>query len=193
MLRRRAHVPAVALRARGRLVGAGTRMPAAHRIVLFVAVLTAASVAIAILALPGRVAPFASVPLPWPILAAGFAIAEMKVVTVHFRRETHSFSLSEFPAVIGLFFLSPIDYLLALIVGSAAVLVVAERQGPAKLAFNLSNFALTGVVSLAVFYAVVTPDATLEPIDWAAAFAASIAATIVGALATATVITISGG
>src|SRR6478672_8642205 len=176
MLRRRAHVPAVALRARGRLVGAGTRMPAAHRIVLFVAVLTAASVAIAILALPGRVAPFASVPLPWPILAAGFAIAEMKVVTVHFRRETHSFSLSEFPAVIGLFFLSPIDYLLALIVGSAVALLV-ERQAPAKLAFNLSNFALTAVVSLAVFHALVTPDTTLEPIDWAAAFASSIAAT----------------
>ncbi|HTK45650.1 MAG TPA: EAL domain-containing protein [Patescibacteria group bacterium] len=193
MLRRRAHVPAVALRARGRLVGAGTKMPAAHRIVLFVAVLTAAAVMIYVLALPGRVAPFASVPLPWPILAAGFAIAEMKVVTVHFRRETHSFSLSEFPAVIGLFFLSPVDYLLALIVGSAAVLVVAERQGPAKLAFNLSNFALTGVVSLAVFHAVVTPDSALEPVDWAAAFASSIAATIVGALATATVITISGG
>ena len=136
-------------------------MPAAHRIVLFVAVLTAAAVAIYFLALTGRVAPFASVPLSWPILAAGFAIAEMKVVTVHFRRETHSFSLSEFPAVIGLFFLSPVDYLLALIVGSTAVLVVAERQGPAKLAFNVSNFALTGVVSLAVFHAVVTPDATL--------------------------------
>src|SRR5689334_3358553 len=145
MLRRRTHVPAVALRARERVVGAGTRMPAAHRIVLFVAVLTAAAVAIYGLFLMTRVAPFRAVPLPWPILAAGFCIAEMKVVSVHFRREAHSFSLSEFPAVIGLFFLSPLDYLLALIVGSAAVLVVAERQGPAKLAFNLSNFALTGV------------------------------------------------
>src|SRR6185295_7927390 len=141
----------------------------------------------------GHVAPFANVPLPWPILAAGFCVAEMKVVSVHFRRETHSFSLSEFPAVIGLFFLSPFDYLLALIGGSAVALIVAERQAPAKLAFNLSNFALTGVVSLAVFHQIVTGDGVLEPIDWAAAFGASLVATMVGALTTATVITISGG
>jgi len=186
-------VPAVAVRARGRLVGAGTRIAAPHRIFLFVAVLTAAAVAIYGMLLLGHVAPFANVPLPWPILAAGFCVAEMKVVSVHFRRETHSFSLSEFPAVIGLFFLSPFDYLLALIGGSAVALIVAERQAPAKLAFNLSNFALTGVVSLAVFHQIVTGDGALEPIDWAAAFAASLVATMVGALTTATVITISGG
>ena len=168
-------------------------MPAAHRIVLFVAVLSGAAMALFALALMGRTAPFASVVLPWPLLAVGFCIAEMKVVSVHFRRETHSFSLSEFPAVIGLFFLSPVDYLLALLVGSAVALIVAERQAPVKLAFNLSNFALTGVLSLAVFHRIVTGDATLDPIDWVAAFAASLAATLVGALTTATVITISGG
>ncbi len=189
----RGRLPAIAVRARQRLVGAGTRMPAAHRILLFVLLLTAAAAAIYGFALRDRSAPFAAVPLPWPLLAAGFAIAEMKVVSVHFRRETHSFSLSEFPAVIGLFFLSPLEYLVALISGAAVALIVAERQAPAKLAFNLANFALTGVVSLAVFHAIVTADSTLEPIDWAAAFAASLAATIVGALTTATVITISGG
>src|SRR5689334_19016857 len=168
-------------------------MPAAHRIFVFVAILTGAAVAVYWLALMGRVAPFANGTIPWPVLAAGFCIAEMKVVSVHFRRETHSFSLSEFPAIIGLFFLSPTDYLLALLLGSGAALIVAERQAPAKLAFNLSNFALTGVVSLAVFYAIVTLDSSLEPVDWAAAFAAALAATVVGALTTATVITISGG
>jgi diguanylate cyclase (GGDEF)-like protein len=193
LLRGRGHVPAIAVRARERLVGAGTGMPAAHRIVLFVAVLSAAATALFVLVLTNRTAPFASVVLPWPLLAAGFCIAEMKVVSVHFRRETHSFSLSEFPAVIGLFFLSPIDYLLALLVGSAVALIVAERQAPAKLAFNLSNFALTGVLSLAVFHRIVTADATLDPIDWVAAFAASLAAAVVGAVTTATVITISGG
>ena len=190
---RRGRVPAVAVRARERLLEAGTRIPAAHRIVLFVGVLSASAVAIYFLALTGRVAPFASVPLPWPILAAGFCIAEMKVVAVHFRRESHSFSLSEFPAVIGLFFLSPFDYMLAMLIGSGVALVVAERQARAKLAFNLSSFALSGVVALAVFHEIVTPDSTLEPIDWAAAFGASLASTIVGALTTATVITISGG
>jgi diguanylate cyclase (GGDEF)-like protein len=193
VLRGRGHVPAIAVRARKRLVGAGTGMPAAHRVVLFVALLSGAAAILFALVLTGRTAPFASVVLPWPLLAVGFCVAEMKVVSVHFRRETHSFSLSEFPAVIGLFFLSPVDYLLALLVGSAVALIVAERQAPAKLAFNLSNFALTGVLSLAVFHRIVTGDATLDPIDWVAAFAASLAATVVGALTTATVITISGG
>jgi diguanylate cyclase (GGDEF)-like protein len=192
-LRERAHVPAVAIRARRRLVGAGTRLAAPHRILLFAATLTAGAIAVAALLLFGHAAPFTAVPLPWPLIAVGFGLAEMKVVTVHFRRETHSFSLSEFPAVIGLFFLSPIDYLLALIVGSAIPLILNERQAPAKLAFNIANFALTGVVSLAVFHAIATTDSALDPIDWAAAFAASLAATSVGALATATVITISGG
>jgi diguanylate cyclase (GGDEF)-like protein len=193
VLRGRGHVPAIAVRARERLVGAGTGLAAAHRIVLFVAFLSATAIALFVLTLVGRTAPFASVVLPWPLLAVGFCVAEMKVVSVHFRRETHSFSLSEFPAVIGLFFLSPFDYLLALLVGSAVALVVAERQAPAKLAFNLSNFALTGVLSLAVFHRIVTSDPTLDPIDWVAAFSASLAATVVGALTTATVITISGG
>jgi diguanylate cyclase (GGDEF)-like protein len=189
----RAHVPAIAVRARQRLVGAGTRMAAPHRIVLFVAVLIVASAAVYALWLLGRVAPFAAVPLPWPILAVGFCIAEMKVVAVHFRRESHSFSLSEFPAVIGMFFLSPLDYLLALLIGSGVALVVAEKQARVKLAFNLSSMALSGVVALAVFHEIVTPDAVLEPIDWVAAFGASLASTLIGALTTATVITISGG
>jgi diguanylate cyclase (GGDEF)-like protein len=190
---RRQRVPAIAVRARERMIGAGTRLPAAHRIVLFVMVLSAAAVAIYGLLLLGRTPPFTATALPWPILAAGFCIAEMKVVAVHFRRESHSFSLSEFPAVIGLFFLSPFDYLLALLIGGGVALVVAERQARAKLAFNLSSFALSGVVALAVFHAIVTNDAALEPIDWAAAFGASLASSAVGALTTATVITISGG
>jgi diguanylate cyclase (GGDEF)-like protein len=192
-LRSRAHVPAIAIRARQRLVGAGTRMPASHRILLLVFVLVAASAGVYATLLLGRAAPFAAVPLPWPILAAGFCVAEMKVVAVHFRRESHSFSLSEFPAVIGLFFLSPLDYLLALLIGSGVALVVAEKQARAKLAFNLSSMALSGVVALAVFHEIVTTDSTLEPIDWAAAFGASLASTVIGALTTATVITISGG
>ena len=168
-------------------------MPAAHRIVLFVAVLATAAVTLYGLFLTRTVAPFATVLLPWAALAVGFCIAEIKVVSVHFRRETHSFSLSEFPAVIGLFFLPPSEYLLALIAGSAVALVVVERQPPAKLAFNLANFAVTGVVSLAVFHAIMSPDGVLQPIDWVGAFAAAVASTGVGALATATVITISGG
>ncbi|TMQ15062.1 MAG: hypothetical protein E6J91_13970, partial [Deltaproteobacteria bacterium] len=76
--------------------------------------------------------------IPWPLIAAGFCLAESKVVDVHFRREQHSFSLSEFPAVIGLFLLSPTDYLLAVLVGSAVALRWSH-QTPLKFVFNLVN------------------------------------------------------
>jgi diguanylate cyclase (GGDEF)-like protein len=183
----------LATRARDGLVQRGLLVPATLRILVFASGLIFVAVAIFVRALVVSPPPFATSLVAWPILAFGFALAETKVVNVHFRRETHSFSLSEFPAVIGLFFLSPTDYLLALLVGSAAALMVAERQAPAKLAFNLANFALTGTLSLAVFHRIVSQGSSLEPIDWAAAFAATLAATLVGAFTTATVITISGG
>ena len=75
---------------------------------------------------PAGVPPFQ---IPWPVIAAGFCLAEVKVVDVHFRREQHSFSLSEFPAVIGLFVLPANEYLLAVLVGSAVALAWA-RQAP---------------------------------------------------------------
>ena len=91
---------------------------------------------------------------PWPVLALGFLAAEAKVIVVHFRRETHSFSLSEIPAVIGLFFLTP-DRVPAR--GAAGVGVGAARarrgQSAVKFAFNLANFALIAVVDLAIFHA----------------------------------------
>jgi diguanylate cyclase (GGDEF)-like protein len=183
----------LAMRARARVIEGGLLMPATTRILLFSLTLLVIAAAVFARALFDQPPPFPTSFAAWPLLAAGFCLAEMKVVNVHFRRETHSFSLQEFPAVIGLFYLSTTDYMLALIAGAAVALIVAERQPPAKLAFNLANFALTGAISQAIFHRMVTVGPTLEPIDWAAAFAATLAATLVGAFTTATVITISGG
>ena len=47
-------------------------------------------------------------PISWPRDCYRLsALAEIKVLAVHFRRETHAFSLSEVASVIGLFVLSP--------------------------------------------------------------------------------------
>ncbi len=131
--------------------------------------------------------------LPWPLLAAAFALAELKVVEVHFRREAHSFSLSEFPAVIGFFFLSPTDYLLAVLVGAGAVLVFRTRQRIVKVAFNLANFMFVATVSLAIFALFVPSGTALEVQDWIGTFLATSAAMVLSALSIATVITLSGG
>jgi diguanylate cyclase (GGDEF)-like protein len=130
--------------------------------------------------------------IPWPLIAAGFCLAELKVVDVHFRREQHSFSLSEFPAVIGLFLLSPTDYLLAVLIGSAVALA-SSHQTPLKFAFNLINFGLGATAALAVFHLLATPTATPSLTDWIAAFLATLTTTVLAAVTIATAISLSGG
>ena len=131
--------------------------------------------------------------IPWWIIAAGFALADIKVIEVHFRRESHAFSLSEVPAVVGLFFLSPNEYLLALMVGATTALILGSRQSPVKLAFNLANYLLLAVVSIAVFRALETSTAAPAMVDYLAAFAATGISTVVGAVSIASAITLSGG
>ena len=131
--------------------------------------------------------------IPWPVLALACLAAETKVILVHFRRETHSFSLSEVPAVIGLFFVTPNEYLLAVLAGSGVALLVTARQSMVKIAFNLANFALIAVVTLAVFHSIATFAAQPGAVDWLAAFAAMLVAVVIGALTIATAISLSGG
>ncbi len=131
--------------------------------------------------------------LPWPILAAGFFLTDLKVIEVHFRRETHAFSLSEMPAVIGLFFVPPDQYLLALFLGSAGALLITSRQSAVKTAFNLANYVLVAVAAIIVFRAFGRFAGLPGPQDWVAAFGAMLLASAIGAVNIATAITLSGG
>jgi len=142
--------------------------------------------------LRGQPAHDVPISIPWYAMAFAFFAAEMKVVDVHFRREKHSFSLREFPDVIGFFMLSPTDYFLAMLAGTGAALFVT-RQSPARLAFNLSNFAFTAAAALTVFYLFQVPDGTPDPWDWWAAFGATFTAAVLSAVTIATAISISGG
>jgi len=164
----------------------------ARRVWLFSGILAALAALIYLLTLTagtGRAVPFE---ISWLAIAAGFAMADIKVIEVHFRRESHAFSLTEVPAVIGLFFLSPTDYLLALTVGAMAALLLL-RQSPLKIAFNLANYVLLAVVMMVIFQ-IAEPSAGIPTLaDHLAAFAATGAATVIGALTIAAAITLSGG
>jgi diguanylate cyclase (GGDEF)-like protein len=132
--------------------------------------------------------------LPWPAIAGLFCIGELLDVQVHFRRETHAFSLSEFPTVIGLFFLEPSTYLVALLVGSGVALAIQSRgHHPVKLAFNLSDLALNGTLALAIFHALVDVTGPPGPPAWIAAGAATLTTSVVAAVAIAAAISLSGG
>jgi diguanylate cyclase (GGDEF)-like protein len=170
----------------------GRRLPGAARVWLFTLTIAIVAGLVYIAQLHGRQAPPITLVLPWPVIAVAFAAAELKVVQVHFRRETHSFSLSEFPAIIGFFFLAPAEYLLAALVGSTVALAIG-RPRLVKLGFNLANFLLVAVVELTVLYAIGEMRGEPHVRDWVAAFAATLAGAVVSALTIATVITLSGG
>ncbi len=127
--------------------------------------------------------------LPWLVLAAGYAVSELSVVHVEFRRDAHSVSLNEIPLVLALVFATPSHLLLAHLIGASAVLVLHRRQAYLKLAFNLAHFALEDCVAIIVFHTLVRGDvAALGPALWIAAMAACVAAASVSVVAVSVVI-----
>jgi diguanylate cyclase (GGDEF)-like protein len=140
--------------------------------------------------LPGLAVPFT---IPWPVAAVAFYLGETRVVEVHFLRERHAFSLSELPGIVGLFFLSPTDYLLALMVGAGVAVLADANQSRVKSAFNLAQFALVAVIALAIFHAIASDVAPPGPQEWLAAFLAGGATSAIEALLVATAISLSGG
>jgi diguanylate cyclase (GGDEF)-like protein len=111
--------------------------------------------------------------LPLPILAGLFYLAELTVVHFRFRRDAHSFSLSEVPLVLGLFFAAPWALVPAQLIGSAVALTVHRRQPALKLAFNLGQFALQSTLAVVVFRYVVALGDPLGPAGWVAAILAT--------------------
>src|SRR5262245_29112718 len=169
------------------------RFDAALRLRLFIGAL--AAIAVVLFLGPVRALEPGLMPLgiPWPIAAIVFYLGEVNVVEVHFLRERHSFSLSELPGVMGLFLLAPVEYVVALIIGTGAALLMDRNQVPIKRAFNLAQFVVLGEVALIVFHTLATPTGIPGPQEWAAGFAAAITTSVIGAVLVATAISLSGG
>ncbi|MDP8904517.1 MAG: EAL domain-containing protein [Chloroflexota bacterium] len=151
--------------------------------------------ALALVLFAGVVVPLPStalaVGMPWWALAILFYLAEILVVHFQFRREVHTFSLSEIPFVIGLFFATPVDFVAANVLGAAGALVIHRRQPPIKLSFNVAQFALGAILGVVAFNLLRGETATMAPILWAAAVVATLAANLVGILTIAIAIALS--
>jgi diguanylate cyclase (GGDEF)-like protein len=132
-----------------------------------------------------------SVGIPWYALAALFYVAEILVVHFQFRREVHTFSLSEIPFVLGLLFATPVDFVLANVVGAALALVIHRRQPPIKLVFNVAQFALGAVLGVTVFNLVRGEASSISVLVWGAALAATFVSNLVGILTIAIAIALS--
>jgi signal transduction histidine kinase len=127
------------------------RMSGTTRVWSLNALLVAAAVALYLVGvdhLPGMQARFA---IPWWLLAFMFYFSELFVVHLQFRRDAHSFSVSEIPLVLGLFFVSPQGLIAAQLLGAGIALGFRRRQPLLKLIFNLALLAVQVCVALLIF------------------------------------------
>src|SRR4051812_43421154 len=144
------------------------------------ALAAAATFVVGVLPLPR---PPGDLDLAWWVLVPLFAGAEIYVVHLQFRRDAHSFSLSEIPMVLGLASALPVVFVASRLVGAGAALVLHRRQRGMKLAFNLATFALETSLAVVVYRLVLGDALPSHPQGWVAAFAAMLMSDLLGALA----------
>jgi diguanylate cyclase (GGDEF)-like protein len=133
------------------------------------------------------------VDVPWVLFALAFLITEGFVVHVHFRKEAHTFSMTELALVLGLFMVSPTELVVAHLVGALVALAVLRRQRLIKLAFNLALFTLSTGVAVSTFYALAGGQETGHPQTWLAALVAVTLAGVVGVALVTIVISLAEG
>lgn len=158
------------------------------------------NILLTLIAIPLVTGPISSLPaldapidLPWWVVALAYGVAEVLVVHLQFRRDTHSFSLSEIPLVVGLFFLKPVDLLLAMAVGSIVALTLHRRQPPMKLVFNLATLTLVTSTAILIYRTIVSGRDPLGPAGWFGAVAAAIGADILSLLLISVVVWLAVG
>jgi len=127
--------------------------------------------------------------LPWWGIALAFYVAEAWPVHVHFRKQTHTLSMTEIGLVFGLFFAPPLALFAGLIVGAGLAFAVNRRQRPVKLAFNIAEQSLCAGIALLAFRSL-AGQADGNRL-WVAALVAVGVAHIVGVLLVSAVIAVA--
>ncbi len=134
----------------------------------------------------------AEVNVPWLVLVILFAAAERAVFHLRFRKDAHSFSLSEIPLIIALFVASPLAAITAQMVANAAVLV-HRRQQPVKFAFNIGQFTVQTSLAIIVFRLIATLGDPIGPAGWIAAIVAALVGLVAAEAMINAVIRLTGG
>jgi diguanylate cyclase (GGDEF)-like protein len=129
--------------------------------------------------------------LPWLLWAGIFAASEVLVVHVQWKRESHTFSLSDLVLAAGLVLTTPSQLVLAQVVGTATALVLHRRQRGLKLAFNAAQFALAGCMATIVYGALSVPLG--DAWSWVAQLLAVGLSTLFASFAIFAVMTIAEG
>lgn len=130
--------------------------------------------------------------VPWYFLAIAVYLAETAVIHLQIRRDTHSFSMSEVPLILGVAFSAPLPLVGAIAVGNIAALAINRHQTPIKLVFNVGISVIQAGVAMMMLdgfelAAGATGSAVIQ------VFSAVMVANAVGHLLIVGVIRLSGG
>lgn len=158
--------------------------------------LAAAMAALAVvLVAPGLLDdPAAAVPdLRWLALLPLFAAAEVVVIHLPTHRNAHGHTLREIPAVLGLTFLAPQQYVSAYVLGAVLALLVAARMRGVKLVFNAAMFALEAALGVLVYHAIVQGGDPLAWTGWLAVLVAVLVTDLISAAAVTAAISLTEG
>ena len=112
------------------------------------------------------------VDVPFWVLAPAFALGEVAVVHLRFRKNAHSFSMSEVPLIIGLFSAFPPALIAAQVVGSFVALTLHRKQAAVRVAFNIAQGIVVMSTTILIFRLVATEAGALGYLGWLAALAA---------------------
>ena len=113
--------------------------------------------------------------MPFWLVAAGYLLAETKVVHLHFRNDAYSFSLSEIVLVLGIYYAGPSALLLGQMLGIAVALTLVRRQSLVKLVFNLGQFTCGAALATVVFNLLGGTAHAYDVRGWIAAMGATVA------------------
>jgi diguanylate cyclase (GGDEF)-like protein len=155
------------------------RLGTSQRIAVLTGAVTAAAVALFVVVVQPLSAAATAVPLPWPLWGVAFALAEILVVYVQWKRDSHGFSVTDLVLAAGLFLAAPATLVTALVVGTAVSMVLHRRQRGLKLAFNVAQYALGGCLCVIVFHGL---SGVAGQLVWLAALAAVVTSTITAAV-----------
>jgi diguanylate cyclase (GGDEF)-like protein len=134
-----------------------------------------------------------AVAIPWVLFGALFCIAEARRVHIHFRRNAHSFSLSEIPLVLGLYLATPQTLVSSRLAGALVGLWLIRRQAPVKVAFNLAVYTVETEVAMWLISVFEPMRNVTTPHSWAVMLAVVAAIAVLGFSLTAAVISLAEG
>ncbi len=138
--------------------------------------------------------PEASVPgLRWLALLPLFALAEVVVIHLPTQRNAHGHTLREIPAVLGLTFLAPQQYVTAYVIGAVLGLLIAARMRGVKLAFNAAMFALEAALGAFTYHAILQGGDPLSLTGWLAVLVAVLVTDLISAGAVTAAISVTEG